>query len=200
MIYENLGDVVSAIANRTLIDGSILTNVDTNERVIVRDQGLYFLTINDYVSNEVSLVKGLVTSSWELEEPMLDELTVAEAINHLVEGHSVEFRHEDYGKELLHDIEDFLAAVKSDLDIFMEGNYYDRGERRAPEPQAKYRRRTTDSEVWGILMDYYVHDRTVSDLANKYDMTKRNIYFITSGAYFQDIHRDFMNQYHEGVL
>lgn len=199
MTYENLGDVVSAIVKGSLIDGNVLTSKDTGERVIVKDQGLYYLTLNDYVSNEVSLVKGVVTSSWELEEPLQEELTVAEAINHLVEGYPVEFRHEDYGRELLHDIEDFLVAVKSDLDIFMEGKYYER-ERKEPKPQAKYRKRTTEHEVWGILNDYYVHDFSVSALADKYGMTKRNVYFIIRGAYFQVIHSVFMRQYEEGVL
>lgn len=194
MQFEHLGDVVTRIYDKHLTDDDVLINVDTGERAIVKDGGLHFLTLNDYLSNEVPIVAGTVNSRWELEEN-LKEITIAEAIKLLADKQPVEYFNDTYGRELFNKVDDFLYAVKH-IEDFLDGTFYDRG---STEPDPKYRKRTTSEQVREILEDFHLHGVPISVLSDIHGMSKRNLYFITSGAYFKQVYDEFMEENGEEI-
>src|SRR5699024_12789314 len=87
--FNNLGEVLIAIANKEMGGDDVLTKLSTGERVIVKNGSLHCLTFNDYVSNEVPLVHVMVTAQCELENKTFEVVKLVEALEAVVRGAAV---------------------------------------------------------------------------------------------------------------
>lgn len=203
MVYDNLGIVLTDIANNLLIEGDILSNLDTGERAIVKDRGLYFLTFNNYISNEVPIVSGMVDAQWELEQQSIEAISLSEAIHLLARRVPVTTLSDDRGYYTLRTVDEFLDAVKADIDV-LDNDFFTTGEKPKEEPErddvTKYHKRTSETEAWGMLMDRYLFHKPVKEIATKYAVSVRNVYYILDGTYYPKVYQRFSRMLEEGEL
>lgn len=195
--FNNLGEVLIAIVNKGIGEGDVLTNLSTGERVIVKEGSLHFLTFNDYVSNEVPLVHGMVTAQWELEKKSFNEVTLAEALEAVVRGTTVYLDDRtkvDSVADLLEEAEHIIDVSDSKLE-----NLVFRVKADDAEPN-KHARKTTKTEAWAILMDYNFELMSAKNIADKYGVSLRTVYYILDGTFYAEVYERFNQLVEAGEL
>lgn len=199
-VYENLGQVLEDIETGLIIDGDVLTNLDTNERVVLKDGNLHFLTMGGYVSNEVPLVRGMIQARWSVEEREFEEVSIAEAFEHVVNGNKI-FIKTPIDSNTVENVSDLLQEVLDPSLVKLvesgEASLYVSIDDVA---SSKYARKTTETEAWAILMDRTFFDFTAEELSEKYGISLRNVYYILDGTHYKDVHDRFNQLVETGEL
>lgn len=200
-----LGDVLNAMNDGTIADGDIIRNLGTDERVIIDDGDLKYLTFNDYISNVVPLVNGMIDAWWVMEEKAHVVVTPDKAVEVLSHGKSVRI---GSGSDVypidsvsqLFDVLDILGlkdveytALRSDLEHINQLKEIEEDER-------KSRGRTSESEAWAMLMDRYLFDKPVKEIAGKFGTSLRNAYYILDGTYYPEVYKRFNQLVETGEL
>lgn len=201
----SLGDVLNAMNDGTIADGDIIRNLGTDERVIIDNGDLKYLTFNDYISNAVPLVNGMIDAWWAMEERAHVVVTPDKAVEVLSHGKSVRIGSgsDVYPVETtsqLFDVLDILGlkdveytALRSDLEHIKQLKELE-------EDEQKSRGRTSESEAWAMLMDRYLFDFPVKDIAGKFGTSLRNAYYILDGTYYPEVYKRFNQLVETGEL
>lgn len=199
----SLGDVLNAMNDYTIADGDILKNINTDERVIVNNGDLNFLTFNDYVSNVVPLVNGMIDAWWELEESAHVSVSPEMAVEILSNGRSVRIGKDSdvYPVETTGEMFEVLellglkdaeyTALRADVEYLNELK---------EESEQKSRGRTSESEAWAMLIDRYLFDKPVKEIAEKFNTSLRNAYYILDGTYYPNTFKRFNQLVETGEL
>lgn len=204
---HTLEEVIRQIGTGDLTDGTILVNVDTNERVIVQEGSLHFLTLNDYVSNTVPLVSGMISSKWEAVPTVdgLESITIDEAITKLVYGENVTIKrpgaspgNDLHTFETLGELLDYIESLEhmNDVQVALSQEFY----LLPVDTKKKYGRKTTETEAWGMLLDNKMFGFSAQKIAYKYDISLRNAYYILNGTYYPTVYEKFNTMLREGEL
>lgn len=204
MKYFSLGQLVLAIESGELIDGDKLTNADTGEQVVVKDKGLYFVTFNGYISNEVPLVASMVNSDWELEDRTysLQKVDLAQALEALLDNVAV-YNYDNKTMEVMENLDDFITVMLEYagdcelLEDFLRGDFYLKEPLKKP---SKFSRKTSETEAWGMLMDKHLFGKSAQEIADKYDISVRNVYYVLDGTHYPKVKERFMTMLEKGEL
>ena len=200
-----LGDVLNAMNDGTIADGDIIRNLGTDERVIIDNGDLKYLTFNDYISNVVPLVSGMIDSRWVVEERAHVAVPPDKAVEVLSYGKSIEIS-SGSGLYLINTVSELFSileqigqkdveykVLRSDLDHTNQLN-------EMAEDEQKSRGRTSESEAWAMLMDRYLFDFPVKDIAGKFGTSLRNAYYILDGTYYPEVYKRFNQLVETGEL
>ena len=201
----SLGDVLNAMNDGTIVDGDIIRNLGTDERVIIDNGDLKYLTFNDYISNAVPLVDGMINTWWIMEERAHVIVTPDKAVEVLSHGKSVRIGSgsDVYPVDSTRELFDVLGmlglkvveytALRSDLEHIKQLKELE-------EDEQKSRGRTSESEAWAMLMDRYLFDFPVKDIAGKFGTSLRNAYYILDGTYYPEVYKRFNQLVETGEL
>lgn len=211
MENSSLGNILTMIADGSLRNGTIITNKDTGERVIINEGSLHFLTINNYISNEVPLVRGMIDATWEIQADPYENVHLYEVFDYLVKGVEVIVQEprvkpdpeadsdwRDLGT--VSTVEDFLLLF-SGFEYFVDdlsSLSYLIKQKDMDKPKGS--RKTTETDAWAILMDRYIHMFPVKEIAGKFDISLRNAYYIVDGTYYPDVFERFNRLLEKGEL
>lgn len=201
----SLGDVLNAMNDGTIADGDIIRNLGTDERVIIDNGDIKYLTFNDYISNAVPLVDGMINAWWIMEERAHVVIAPDKAVEVLSHGKSIEI---SSGSDL------YLVNTSSELftileqiglkDVEYKVLRSDINEinslKKMEEDEQKSRGRTSESEAWAMLMDRYLFDFPVKDIAGKFGTSLRNAYYILDGTYYPEVYKRFNQLVETGEL
>lgn len=185
--YPDLGKLLEDVKNDTVKDGSILTNEDTGERVLLRGGTMHFLTSGDYVSEEVPLSRGMIMARWSVENPKHKLIDVVEALSKVADGIPVKVN----GKEVT-----TMNAMLSEMVIaqalsLSKANGMTYAVDHKHSSPSKFARKTTETDAWAILMDSNFLGYSAEKIADKYGISLRNTYYILDGTHYEKVHQRF---------
>lgn len=194
--YSDLGSLLEEVQTGTISNGTILTNEDTGERVVIQEGSFHFLTKGDYVSHEVPLTRGMILAKWSIEKPDYQLIDIVEAIDKVSKGATVMLNGIDVSttRELLQELTIHQAVSLSKLNGL---TYAVDAEQVSPN---KFARKTTETDAWAILMDANLMDYPAERISDKYGISVRSVYYILDGTHYTSVHTRFFQLLESGEL
>lgn len=194
--YQDLGKLLEDVKDGTIIDGSIIINEDTGERVLLREGSMHFLTSGDYVSEEVPLARGMILAKWSVEKPKHKLIDVAEAFKKVADGIPVKVN----GKTTS-SVEELLTelVILQALSLSKANGVTYAIDHKHSSP-SKFARKTTETDAWAILMDSNFLGYSAEKISDKYGISIRNTYYILDGTHYGDVHKRFHQLRETGEL
>lgn len=195
-VYEDLGKLLEEVKSGELPEGSVLTNEQTGERVVLKEGSLKFLTQGEYVSQEVPLTRGMILAQWSVEKPKHKLIEMVEAIEKVADGVPILV-----DGQTVRSIPELLQELVINQALSLStANGMTYAVNKGHLAPSKYARKTTTTDVWGILMDRNLQDMPVEQIADKYGISVRSVYYILDGTHHVDVYNRFNQLMEAGGL
>lgn len=175
---------------------------------------LSWVTSGGYIGSPIAVTQEILGETFSVPNPTeIKELSFFEAMQYLAEGDAVtlDMGHGEYKLEKLKDLDDVVTLHEYFSDIY-KGRYYVELESAeevldvpfSDEPEsedtafaktAPLGRKLSKQEAWEILNKYHFTKQTVEQLANRYAVSARMIYYILDGTHWKEVHKLFHTDY-----
>lgn len=176
---------------------------------------LSWVTSGGYIGSPVAVTQEILGETFSVPNPVTTkELTFFEAMQYIAEGDAVEVDVDGrlYTVDCFGDLDNLLSNHEYIKDVYKakftvelesaEVNELPFSDEPEPDTEdtafaktATLGKKLGRQEAWEILNKYHFTKQSVEQLANRYEVSTRMIYYILDGTHWKDVHQLFHNDY-----